>query len=390
MNAMKITKVESMIVDLPFEVPFKAAWRLGFEERFLSVTVVRIHTDEGITGTASAEGCFGWGEAQLATIQTLIAPQLIGKDPFATEESIKIVRDGANGGCRPWLVENALWDIIGKAANTPIYKLWGGSQERVLPYASWGEARPPEQRAEDAWAAVENGFKGLKVRLHFPDPKQDLAVVEAVRKAVGDRLDIMVDANQASARHRVPRSGHEAHLYCVWSVERAAMMARELERLQVLWLEEPLDRYDFEGLRRLASEADIWIAGGELNRGLHEFKTMILNDVYDVIQPNCTLSEGMFQLRKVAGLCEMCYKPYVPHAWIPGPGFAASLQLAASLPNCPWIEYPYDPPSYTVDVWQMMLRDKILIDRDGYLPVPQKPGFGVDIDEGVIDRYRRK
>jgi L-alanine-DL-glutamate epimerase-like enolase superfamily enzyme len=127
-----------------------------------------------------------------------------------------------------------------------------------------------------------------------------------------------------------------------------------------------------------------------LNRGLHEFKTLIMDDVYDVIQANCTLSEGMFQLRKVAGLAEMCYKPYVPHAWIPGSGFAASLQLAASIPNCPWIEYPYDPPSYTVDTWQMMLKEKIVIDKDGYLPVPQKPGLGVDVDEEVIEKYRRQ
>ena len=168
------------------------------------------------------------------------------------------------------------------------------------------------------------------------------------------------------------------------------MMARELERMDVLWLEEPLDRYDFGGLKKLAAQADIWIAGGELNRGLHEFKTMLLEDVYDVIQPNCTFCEGMFQLRKVAGLAEMCYKPFVPHAWIPGPGFAASLQLAASIPNGPWIEYPYDPPAYTVDVWQMMLQDPIVIDAEGYLPVPQKPGFGVTVDDEIIKKYKRE
>jgi L-alanine-DL-glutamate epimerase-like enolase superfamily enzyme len=367
---MKITKVEPMILDLPFEVPFKSAWRRGFEEKYLNVTVVRIFTDEGITGTASAEACFGWGEAQVATVQTLIGPQLIGKDPFATEELIKVV--------------------LGKAADMPIYKMWGGAQERVLPYAAWGELRPPEKRAEDALALVEKGFKGVKIRLHHREIKDDLAVVEEVRKAVGDRIEIIVDANQASARHRLPKTPEDAHLYSLWSTERAVTTARELEKLDVLWLEEPLDRYDFEGLKKLTSEVDIWIAGGELNRGLHEYKTLIMDDVYDVIQANCTLSEGMFQLRKVAGLAEMCYKLYVPHAWIPGSGFAASLQLAASIPNCPWIEYPYDPPSYTVDTWQMMLKEKIVIDKDGYLPVPQKPGLGVDVDEEVVEKYRRE
>jgi L-alanine-DL-glutamate epimerase-like enolase superfamily enzyme len=97
----------------------------------------------------------------------------------------------------------------------------------------------------------------------------------------------------------------------------------------------------------------------------------------------------MFQLRKVAALAEMCYKPFVPHAWIPGPGFAASLQLAGSIPNCPYIECPCDPPSYSIDLWQMLLTEKIQIDKEGYLPVPQGPGLGVELDEGVIRKYRR-
>jgi L-alanine-DL-glutamate epimerase-like enolase superfamily enzyme len=388
-TSMKITQVECFIVDLPFNVPFRASWRPGFEEKTLAVTVVKVHTDEGITGIASAEACFGWGEAQKATIDCTIGPLLVGKDPFAIEQLIKIIRDGASYGGRPWLVENALWDIVGKAAHQPIYKLWGGAQDRVLAYASWGELRTPERRAQDALALVEGGYKAVKVKLHFKDPREDLALVEAVRKAVGDKLEIMVDANQASVAHRPPRTKEDEALYSVWSVERATLMARELEKLNVIWLEEPLDRYNWEGLRRLAQTVQIWIAGGEINRGLNEFKTLVLTDVYDVIQANCTLSEGMFQLRKVAALAEMCYKPFVPHAWIPGPGFAASLQLAGSIPNCPYIEYPCDPPSYSIDLWQMLLTEKIRIDKEGYLPVPQGPGLGVELDEGVIRKYRR-
>ena len=97
----------------------------------------------------------------------------------------------------------------------------------------------------------------------------------------------------------------------------------------------------------------------------------------------------MFQLRKVAAMAEIFYKNYVPHAWIPGPGFAASLQLAGSIPNCPYIEYPCDPPSYSIDIWQMLLTEEIRIDKDGYLPVPQKPGLGVDLNEGIVRKYRR-
>jgi L-alanine-DL-glutamate epimerase-like enolase superfamily enzyme len=386
---MKIKNVECFIVDLPFKVPFRASWRPGFEEKTLAVTVVKIHTDEGITGIASAEACFGWGETQKATIDSTIGPLFVGKDPFAAEQLIKIIRDGASYGGRPWLVENALWDIIGKAAGLPVYKLWGGAQDRVLAYASWGELRPPERRAEDALALVEQGYKAVKVKFHFRNPKDDLALVEAIRRAVGDKLEIMVDANQASVAHRPPRTKQDEHLYSVWSVERAIRVGKELEKLDVLWLEEPLDRYNLDGLKRLASTVEVWIAGGELNRGLNEYKSLILGDAYDVIQANCTLSEGMFQLRKVAAFAEMCYKPYVPHAWIPGPGFAASLQLAGSIPNCPYIEYPCDPPSYSIDVWQMLLTEEIRIDKEGYLPVPQKPGLGVELNEEIVRKYRR-
>ena len=97
----------------------------------------------------------------------------------------------------------------------------------------------------------------------------------------------------------------------------------------------------------------------------------------------------MFLLRKVAAMAEIFYKNYVPHAWILGPRFAASLQLAGSIPNCPYIEYPCDPSSYSIDIWQMLLTEEIRIDKHGYLPVPQKPGLGVDLNEEVVRKYRR-
>ena len=115
----------------------------------------------------------------------------------------------------------------------------------------------------------------------------DLAMVEAVRKAVGDRLTIMVDANQATAPYRTgpsrpPRSG----------VMSGLRTARALEALDVFWLEEPLPLYDFRDMTRLAAEAEILIAGGEINRGIHEFKLFLDQECYDIVQPNCTMARG--------------------------------------------------------------------------------------------------
>jgi AbrB family looped-hinge helix DNA binding protein len=123
----------------------------------------------------------------------------------------------------------------------------------------------------------------------------------------------------------------------------------------VVWLEEPLPRFDFDSIARLSAEVDIPIAGGEANAGLHEFKWLIERRCYDILQPDATLSEGIFQLRKVAGMAEAFGLQFVPHTWADGVGMAANLQLAASVPNCGWLEFPHDPPNFTTEAFQALL-----------------------------------
>lgn len=147
-------------------------------------------------------------------------------------------------------------------------------------------------------------------------------------------------------------------------------------------------RYDFQGLARLSAEVDIPIAGGELNKGLHEFKWLLDQKCYDIIQPNCTFSEGMFQVRKLAAIAETCYKRCIPHPWTSGPGFVANLQVAASIPGCDYIEYPYDPPSFLVESLQGTLRKPLRIDEEGFVHLPQEPGLGVELDKEAIDKFQ--
>jgi L-alanine-DL-glutamate epimerase-like enolase superfamily enzyme len=371
---MKITDLELItLAGPPLPAPMHPAWAPGAASTRWGGTVVKIYTDEGITGIG-APGRHGPG-----VFENWVKPQLIGKDPFAMEQHAKTLRMA--GGC--WGVEIALWDLVGKACNQPLYQLWGGHADRVPAYASFVEVRSPEQRAADCQRVLAEGYRAAKLRVHAWTMREDLAQVAAVRDAVGERLTILVDANQAQQPGTPqPAAGP------VWSEQRALQTARELEKLGVYWLEEPLDRYNFEGLRRLCAAVDLLIAGGENNVGLHEFRWLIEQDCYDVIQPEALVSEGIGQLRKVAAMAEMHHKLVAPHHGSGGVGLAAHLHLCAAIPNASYLEVWHDPPCMTSDLFQWYLQEPLRIDADGNVPVPQKPGLGVELDEEKIARYR--
>jgi L-alanine-DL-glutamate epimerase-like enolase superfamily enzyme len=167
--------------------------------------------------------------------------------------------------------------------------------------------------------------------------------------------------------------------------------ARELEKRNVLWLEEPLSKFDFENLTRLRDETQIYIAGGESNRELHEFRWLIEQGVYDIIQPDCCLSEGISQLRKIAALAEAHKRHFIPHHGLSGLGLAATMQLACCTPGLAWMEMMYEPPTRTIDTYQRLggiIKSKIWIDAEGYVAPPDEPGLGVTIDEEMISRYK--
>jgi L-alanine-DL-glutamate epimerase-like enolase superfamily enzyme len=229
---------------------------------------------------------------------------------------------------------------------------------------------------------LDQGYRAVKLRFHHDDVRRDLGVVEAIRKAVGNRIEIMIDANQAGIE-----PGLTAHR--IWGFQRALAVARELEQLDVLWLEEPLPRYDYAGLARLREKLDgIKIAGGEDNHGIHEFKLLIDRGCFDILQPDALLSEGIFQLRKVAAMAEAAHLEIAPHTWGNGIGLLANLHLAASTPNCTWLEFPHDPPSgFTASSRDQMLRETLSIDAQGLVAVPDRPGFGFILDEDRIIHY---
>lgn len=375
---MKITSIKTQVLKVPFKNEFRP---FGYPiQESIQMVVVRIDTDEGITG-------WGGSGSGAKVINDLVAPFLIGQDPFAVERFANILRDANTLGEWPWAVETALWDVIGKASGQPIYKLLGGARDKIKAYASTMERRDPKQRADEAQEWLERGFKAIKLRFRASNPTDDLKTVEAVRNAVGDKMDIMVDANQAvwsdACMHHFPTKPD-----IKWDLKIALMMARELERYNVFWLEEPLQRYDFDSLRRLCDAVDLTICGGEWNTGLHEFRWLIENDCYDVLTPDVTTSEGLLQVRKIAAMCEIYHKGFTPHTWSNGLGLLANLHVAAAVPNCSIFELPFDPPAFGIDdAFQSILTEKIDIDKDGYIRVPQKPGLGIDVNEEIIEKY---
>jgi D-galactarolactone cycloisomerase len=375
---MRITRVRTRVVELPLDGEFRPAWMRGEAQSTVVTTLVEVETDEGITGIGAADAGI---EAAIA-IDRFVAPHLVGQDPTQVERLTGVLQDAETMAPPVYCVELPLWDIIGKAATLPVYKLWGGHKDRVRAYCSTGELRSPERRAEDARALTGEGFGGIKLRFHSPDPREDLAVAAAVREAVGDGVEIMIDANQAGVLPGL--GGHER-----WDFQQALGVARELEQLGVLWLEEPLPRHDYDGLARLRDRLDtLAVAGGECNHGLHEFKLLIDRGCYDILQPDVLISEGAFQVWKVSALAEAAHLRVVPHTWTNGVGLVANLHLAAAIPTCDWFEFPHDPGSgWTAEAGNRLLADPPSIDGDGYVQVPDRPGFGIELDEELIEHY---
>lgn len=376
---MKITQVECSLLEYPLPVPLYPAWAPGRTFTTTNCTLLRVHTDQGITGFGAGPEV---GMLGIYTFADLVSPYVLGKDPFRVEQISPYLRVAARDGSYPWAFEMALWDIIGKTTGQPVYRLWGGFSERMKTYASLAEVPGFEQQVERIELLRSQGMRAFKLRLRRETIQEDIALVEYVRQVFGGSIDLMVDANQA---HVMPSPNPIG----AWSYDQALTVARAMQALDVLWLEEPLPRYNTRQLAQLCAEVDIPIAGGELNIGLHEYKTLVDMDCYDIIQADAAFSEGIFQLRKVASLAEMAYKKFIPHTWSNGIGLAANLQLAASLPNCPWFEFPVDPPAWTVAARDFMLNEPFQVEPDGFISLRDLPGMGLSLNEDAIAHYSK-
>ena len=369
----KITDVRLVNLRVVREVgAVEPAWNPGSSMRFTvgGGSIVELRTDQGLSGIGP-----GIDEGLLPAVKA----QLLGKDPFDTEQHAARLRYYAAGASYRGAgnVDIALWDLIGKACGQPVYKLWGGAKDRVIPYASMIQLGTPEERARLAAQLADEGWKAIKLRLHHATIQDDIRTVEAVKEATGGRMTIMVDANQA-------QSSGNWQPGVLWDYRRAYETAIELEKLGVYWLEEPLPRYEFSKLAELNRNLRMQLAGGENNRGFQEFRQMCTEDVYDVLQPEPLVMEGITGLRKIGALAEIFGKRIVPHHGGGNVGTIATLHLVASWPHAPYWELLHDPPIGSFEHRFAIFRNPPKLGNDGAFALPQGPGLGVEIDPALM------
>ncbi len=368
---MKITAIRIQRLRLPLDPPFYAAWDPNPRVEF-GAAIVRVETDEGLTGVGSGDTMAGFEQFDHL---------FIGTDPLALGVHARTLESIAFHAGRCWPLEAALWDLAGRALGARVATLLGGASDRIAAYASLGELRSPEQRAEDALRLIDEGFRAVKVRIARDRLEEGISVVSAIRAAAGTRLEIMVDLNQwwRMAGDTAPGLG---------PADVRDLLER-LDELSVLWVEEPLAGGDLSGMRLLreTSTGGVRIAGGEMARTFEELQLALELDALDVYQPDVVLALGVSGARTLADLALRRNRWFTPHTWTNAIGLLANLHVCCGVGGGPFIEYPYDPPGWTPERRDFMLAEPLTIDDDGCLVLPAGPGLGLELDEDAIAFY---
>jgi L-alanine-DL-glutamate epimerase-like enolase superfamily enzyme len=351
---------------LALEPPLLASWD-SKPRRHFNATIVRVSTQDGLVGYASGDLMVGFAGHE---------PLFIGRDPMALERHWRVLShiDFHYGRC--WPLDLALWDLAGKITGQPCWKLLGGLSNRVPAYASSGVLRDPGAMAEQAQAYLGSGFKAMKIRFHRGEWRDDIKALETVRARVGHRLELMVDCNQG---WRLPWDTERS-----WSLKDALAVARELERLDVYWMEEPLHRADHAGMRALREATAVRIAGGEMTRQLHELRDLIVGGCLDVLQPDVALVGGITGLRRIAIMAQEHNLVFTPHTWTNGMGVSANAHLAAGLADSPFLEYPFDPPDWDLARRDFMMAEPLRVDAAGMIELSDAPGMGYALNESLL------
>lgn len=359
---MKITGLETFLLRVPFSGAAEAEIAAGAADA-MNILLLRIDTENGPSGWGEAFG-HGICPATRAALTTLIAPMLIGRD---AGDITGIFRDlqqathvfGRSGAARYAVsgVDIALWDIAGKLAGLPLYRLLGGGERtEVEAYASLLRYGEETRLTRICQAAVAEGYRAIK--LHEIKPELMLAA----RAAVGPDVALMVDCN------------------CPWSVDAAVEVARRVAPARLAWLEEPVwPPEDHRGLARVRA-AGARVAAGENVASLHEFREFFLNGALDVVQPSVA-KIGLTEAREVIALARAHDVTVAPHCAYFGSGYLAALHLVAALPEKPLFERMYlDLEASPFSPFTETTGAKVAL--------PQKPGLGCDPDPDVVARYR--
>lgn len=371
---MRIESVRSIPLRVTLDEPQRTGVALFGS---MATNLVEVRTDTGIVGYGECLARYS-PRVWAAIVDDLLAPLVVGADPFDSERLwTSMFRDlrSFSGHSRGMLVEGiagvdiALWDIKARALAVPLHALIGGaSRTHLRAYASSVMVRERNKMEADAVALVEQGFQALKIKIGI-GPADDAANIRAIRGAVGDGMDIMLDANGA------------------YRAADAIELARRVEDLRIAWLEEPVVADDLEGYERIRAATTIPIAAGEAEFTRYGVRDLLARSVVDILQPDVARSGGISETLKIISLASAHHVAYAPHV-----GFsaavcvAATLHLAAAAANFLTYECIYTPnPLRELLATTPVGGPAQLV--DGKIPVPSGPGLGIDLDPEVIRRY---
>jgi L-alanine-DL-glutamate epimerase-like enolase superfamily enzyme len=368
--AAKITSIEITQHQLPLDPPFHPSWSSKPRTKF-DATIVRVTADTGHIGIGSGDYMLGFGGHEHL---------FLGEDPMRLERHNRVISHMTFHYGRCWPLDLALWDLAGKVAGQPCWKLLGGLTNRLPCYASSGTLRNAPALVRLAEENVARGFKAMKIRFRRGNWRDDIRALEAVRKSVGSKLELMVDCNQG---WRFPWDTMSP-----WTFKDALTIGRELERLSVYWMEEPLHRADRDGMRMLRESLDVRIAGGELDRELTELRDVIKDGCLDVVQPDVVSVGGITGLQRIGHMAAEHNVIFTPHTWGNGIGLMANAHLVGGVSDGGYLEFPFDPPEWTLARRDFMFTTPIDVDRNGDLILTDQPGLGFDLDEAMLARTK--
>ncbi len=360
---MKITKIDTFLINLGHR----------------NIPYVKVHTDEGIYGVGEAYSC-GPDKATVEVIRDFEG-WLIGRDPRDIEGLWQLMYAGSRfpGGSIVNAaisgIEHALWDIAGKAANLPVYRLLGGKcRDKIRVYQS-PHGRTAQELAENAVALIEKyGYTAIKMGPMGPGwqtmpwnkaLREAEARVAAVRDAVGPDIDIGLDPHAA-----------------IFEPARAMELCRVVAQYNPFFVEEPLRPENYAAMAKLSQHVTVPLATGEMLYTRHEFRELLNLQAVDIIQPDICLTGGLWEMKKIAALAEAHYVNVAPHNPCGPLATAVNVHFAASTHNFLILEYHADDEAPRRDIVDEPIK---LV--NGYLELPEKPGLGVDLNEEALGKF---
>lgn len=364
---MKITKVES----IPVRVPLKGEWRISSGARFYSdYVIIKVHTDENIIGLGEASPVPRWAEETQGSIvyaiEKILGPSIIGMDPFQFER----VNEKMNSLMQRNIfakaaIDMALYDIAGKALHVPVYKLIGGLYRKRIPLAFVTGIKTFEEAKKDIEKALQNGFKTFKVKVGNTIT-EDLKLVSKVRECIGDELELTVDANAG------------------WDVKDAIEAINRLDEYNLGAVEQPVQRWNIEGLREVRNSVRPAIMADESLFDFHDALMLIKYEAADIFNTYVSKGGGMANNQKVVAVAESAGIPCLLGSMVElGIGTAAGLHFVAATKNVSLANYI---------VGTLMHKDDVIEERfileDGCLEVPDRDGLGVTLSDEKIEKYR--